>query len=254
MSDSVASGEALVRRYMDDEHEAIFARCDFSSLFAAWRDHVRLWDGEPDGLATVMMHQALGGAALYLSSRPRDESMAWTLNLKQPPTNVFVTGSSAACTVTGRVYTEDVATAEESRLFVQSTRGSGRDFTSVIDVEGVDVLLIFEQYCRRSDQTNARFFEITDDEYLMVASLPVDDDGEWIGALDRDAALARLSEIRLLDERRFWFQCGCNPEKIFRTVRGIYEDRADELFRGEDSVTVSCPRCGRNWRIAREEF
>lgn len=254
MSDSVASGEALVRRYMDDEHEAIIARCDFTSLFAAWLDHVRLWESEPDGLSAVLMRQALGGAALYLSSRPRDESIAWTLNLERPPTNVFVTGSSSSCTVTGRVFTENVATADGSRLFVQSTRGSGRDFTSVIDVEGVDLLEIFEQYCRRSDQAAARFFEVSDEDYLMVARLPVDEDDGWIETLDRDGALARLHEIRLLDERRFWFQCGCNPEKIFRTVRRLYEGRPGELFQGEESVQVSCPRCGRNWRIASSEF
>ena len=84
MSEDVATGEVLVRRYMDREHEAIFARGDFASLFAAWLDHVRLWGREPDGLSAIMMRQALGGAALYLSSRPRDESVAFTLNLDKP--------------------------------------------------------------------------------------------------------------------------------------------------------------------------
>ena len=254
MSEDVATGEALVRRYMDREHEAIFARGDFSSLFSAWLDHVRLWDSEPDGLSSIMMRQALGGAALYLSSRPRDESIAFTLNIDKPPMNVFVTGSSKSCTVTGRVFTENVATTGGSRLFVQSTREAGRDFTSVIDVEGVDVLLIFEQFCSRSDQTAARFFEITDDEFLMVASLPIDEGQEWIGSLDRESALARLDSLRLLDERRFWFQCGCNPEKIFRTMRRMFAGRPEELFQGDDGVNVSCPRCGREWRMAAGDF
>lgn len=254
MSEDVATGEVLVRRYMDREHEAVFARGDFTSLFAAWLDHVRLWGREPDGLSTVMMRQALGGAALYLSSRPRDESVAFTLNFEKPPLNVFVTGSSKSCNVTGRVFTENVATSGGSRLFVQSTREAGRDFTSVIDVEGVDVLLIFEQFCRRSDQTAARFFEITDDEFLMVVSLPLDEGQEWIDSLERETAMARLANLPLLDERRFWFQCGCNPDKIFRTMRRMFEGRPEELFQGDESVTVSCPRCGRNWQMAAGDF
>ena len=246
-------GRAIVRRFMDDHHEAIFAHGEFKSLFEGWLEHTRLWKIEPDALASVMMRQALGGAALYASSRPRDETIAFTLNVRKPPLNLFFTADSGSCSVTGRAYTKDVKTAEASRLYVDSRRQFGKSFTSVIEVEGYDVLEILEQYCLKSDQASARFFELAESEFLMVASLPVDDD-EWIQSLTLEAAVDRLGKLRSLDEKDFWLHCGCDPEKMLSTVRRMFAGRADELFEADESVVVSCPRCGRNWTIARESF
>src|SRR5688572_3317226 len=57
-----------------------------------------------DGLACV---------ALQSASKPRDELIAWTMNLIDPrgvelPLNVFVTGDRQAGTIVGRAFTRDV--------------------------------------------------------------------------------------------------------------------------------------------------
>ncbi|MCA9321885.1 MAG: Hsp33 family molecular chaperone HslO [Planctomycetes bacterium] len=245
-------GEAQVFRFLDAAKELIYARCRVDGLFEAWQDHVRLWRLPVDGFGEVLMRQALGGAVLYLSSRPRDETAAFTLNLTQPASNVFFTGSSHDCVVTGRYFTEDVKVAEQSRLFVDVRRGKTRH-TSVIDVVGVDLLSVLEQYCQRSDQAGARFFEISDDDYLMVASLP-NDEREGFVEMTREQALEGLASSKPLDQRDFWFQCGCDPDRMVAAMQSMFEGRRDELFAGDESVVVSCPRCGRNWTIQREGF
>ena len=41
---------------------------------------------------------------------------------------------------------------------------------------------------------------------------------------------------------------------ILGVVRNIYRDQAEELFQGEEQVEVLCPRCGRRWWLAREDY
>ncbi|MEE9394614.1 MAG: Hsp33 family molecular chaperone HslO [Planctomycetota bacterium] len=246
-------GRVLVRRMLDEKNEAIYARGDFTALSAAYDDHARLWQVDPDPLGEIMMHQLLGGSALYLSSRPHDENLAWTLNIKEPAMNLFATGSTVSRGVTGCFYAEDVQTAQTSRLYVDSRRSQGQDRRSVVEVEGLDVLQIFEQYSRRSDQAMTRYFELDFNDYLMVASLPVGHH-DWIEQLDRDQARKNYDKLRSLDEREFWFQCGCSKEKVAHIVTAAWADDRETLFSDRDSVDVTCPRCGRRWPITPKDF
>jgi hypothetical protein len=53
---------------------------------------------------------------------PHDETVGFTLNFKEPPTNLFITGDAAKNTFVGRAFEDGVATAESSRLYVQTFR------------------------------------------------------------------------------------------------------------------------------------
>ena len=158
-------GIAHVRRFDVPGQNAILAVGDFHDLFAEFLAHSRRYDSDVDDLSYVMARQGLAGAALQLAFRHKGESVGWTINVTEPALNLFITGSSAAATVTGRVFTEGVKSLESSRLFVETKRaGRPQPFLSSLDVEGLDVLLMFEQYFRRSEQTPARFLELSDEE------------------------------------------------------------------------------------------
>ena len=255
MTDADATGKVVIRRVIDDASDVILAFGDFGGFHAAYSDHVRLWSIAPDPLGEVMMKQALAGAALYLSCRPRDETVAWTLNIQKPPTNVFFTGSSDGAAVTGRVFSEGVQTAAESRLFVETSRPRMSALRSVIDVVGLDVLEILEAYSRQSDQSRSRYLELGGDRYFMATSLPgTTGASHWLDGLTPEIATKAIGDFRVLDERTFWFQCGCDFDRMVEVIRGIYKDAIDELFGDDDSVEVGCPRCGRNWRLGRDRF
>lgn len=248
-------GEATVRRLRDPDHDLIVLVADFGPMFAAYLDHVRRWEADPDGLSQTLMRQGLGAATLHLACRPPGETVGWTINFHAPPTNLFLTGDSDERTVTGRIFTENVRTGERSRMWVQTIRGGGgTPVQSTVDVTGHDVLEIFEQYYDRSEQTPARFFEVSDEEFVMLVGLP-DTDDEWLKKLGREEAIGLSGDgLKQLDEQVYRFQCGCSPEKILSTVRGMFGSEPEELFRGEDGVEVFCPRCGRRWWVERGEF
>ncbi|NNE44318.1 MAG: hypothetical protein HKN12_08905 [Gemmatimonadetes bacterium] len=247
-------GEVTVRRLEDLENDLLVIRADFQHLYAAYLDHVRRWESDPDGLSQILMRQGLGAATLHLSCRPLGEMVGWTINIHQPPTNVFLTGDSSERTVTGRIYTENVKPSEQSRMFVQTTRNAGTPRQSVVEVDSHDVLQIFEDYYGRSEQRPARFFEVGDTDFLMLLGMPRVD-VNWLKNLTRDEAIGLSEEdLTLLDEKTYRFQCGCSAEKMIAAVRGMFAGKSDDLFQGESGVEVFCPRCGRRWWLEREEF
>ncbi len=253
MNSKNPTGSVRIERYFDRDREAIFSIGDFAAFFAAYDAHARLWRHDQSPLTQVMMHQALAGCALYLSCRPVDETSAFTININKPATNLFFTGSASEYRVTGRPWTKDVKDQGINRLYVQTQRLQGADSTSVIDVEGLDVLLMLEEYCRRSDQAPARFFDLEDNRFLMVVSLPKED-RLWLGGIDRETALKGIESLALLDQKEFWFQCGCDPKRLAQALKQMYAGRLEELFQGDEVLNAECPRCGRGWQIRRDLF
>lgn len=253
MADDMTPGCAVVHRRLDQAHEAVLARVDLREVAKAFEEHARLWGLTAEPLDAVMMRQFLGAACLYLSSRPTDENVAWTLNLAQPALNLFVAGSTAQKSVTGRVYRESVREAESSTLYVDTRRSQGGDRRSVIEVEGLDLLLIFEQFADKSDQALQRFFEIDEYDFLMVASLPTDRRG-WISELDREEALAAFESARPLDDRAFWWQCGCTKERIVQVIASAFLGAGEATVADDETLDVTCPRCGRRWSVGRQDL
>jgi molecular chaperone Hsp33 len=242
-------GETTVQRFFDEEHDAVLARGHFGGLFAAYLDHARRWEHEPDGFAEVLMRQGLGAAVLSLANRPPDESVGWTINIHRPPTNLFLTGDTKARTVTGRVFTKNVRPAESSRMFVQTSRLGGQVHQSSVALDGLDVLEMFEQYYRRSVQTATRLFETDALTFVMLLALPAADH-EWFQRLTREEAAALIADhLRPLDELVFRFQCGCNQERMREIVQRLYQSERAALFQGDAGVEVLCPRCGRRWWV-----
>ena len=253
MPTSNVPGEAGVVRRIDNSRSIMIAAADCRALGDAWARHATLWGGEPDGLSSIMMRQALAAATLHLANRPRNETVAWTVSIQKPPTNLFVTGSATDGTVTGRVMTDGVKPQESNRLYVQVLRGREEPHTSALEVQGWDLLAIFEQYYLRSEQNPARFFAPEDDATIMVLGLPGVDRG-WLQDLGADEARSAFGSAAPLDDRRFRFECGCTLGKILSAVRTIYRENPDELLLSYDRVEVFCPRCGRTWWVDRKLF
>lgn len=244
---------ATVRRLVLREREAMLATGDFSSVFQAWHEHVLRWELEVDGLGEIMMHQALAGAALQLAFRVPEESTAWTLNFSEPTANVFVSGGGHDHNLTGRYYAEGAQDTGYNRLFVQRAHPQKEIQRSVLKVQGLDLLDIFEQFFLNSEQAQARLVEHSPTEFSMVLALP-QEDLSWLSGLEAPE-IARLAEgAEPLDQRDFSFHCGCSPEKVAGILTRMFANQADEFFDGEPIVEALCPRCGARHLLDRKTF
>ncbi len=191
--------------------------------------------------------------ALHLTARPWDETIAWTANLRAPRCNLFATGGSLAGTLTGRLFTEDVREPDQNYFYSQtSTEGSPEPRLSTMEVSSNDPVDWVERYYERSEQRPCRCFRLTEERFALVVAQP-DCDLAWLQGLDAEtaAAITRDEETRLLETRKFRFECGCTLERIL-PILGGWRHKLDELFQGEDQITIQCPRCAARYRISRE--
>ena len=254
MNPDTPLGQARLRRFLDRENNMTYTDGVFTALFQAYQDHVRRWELHADGLTLALMRETLAAGSLHLASRPLDETFGITVNISTPPVNLFVTGDAWDATVTGRAFVEGVKTSETGRFFMQARRRRSEPVMSAIDVKGLDVLGMFEEYYSRSEQNPARFYDLEEDRFLMVLSLP-DGDKKRILRMERDEArdLAGGSG-QLLGERLVQFRCGCNPDRIVGALRSIYGEDGGDLFLASSEVEAHCPRCGARWPVSRESF
>lgn len=255
MSSIPSPGHVLLHRFLDQERQIILSVGDFTDFFAAYQNHVELW-GEPlDGLSDVFLRQGLAAGVIHLSNEPRDMSFGLTIHIVKPPTNVFIAGDSRESAVTGRIHVDGVKELESSRLYMQSQRPNREPSLSIIEVHSLDLLDFYEKYYRESEQRPARFFELDEASFAQVAALP-GADPDFFPGLDRDQTKELLAQedLQLLEARPFFFQCGCNPDRMITALRQMFGGNPEEIFEGDPKIEVTCPRCGRRWWVSREEF
>lgn len=200
-----------------------------------------------------MLKDALAMLTLHLVARPWAETTAWTVNLRAPRLNLFVTGGSTQEAVTGRLFTEDVREPDRNFFYSQTTTPqSVEPRTSMLEVEGKDPVKWISQYYDQSEQRPAKAFLLEDEQFALVAAQP-DCDMEWFDALTAGevAGIDLTHETKLLETRRFRFHCGCTLDRIL-PVLGGWRDRLDDLFEDADVIRIQCPRCGARYKVSRD--
>lgn len=232
---------------------ALLLRGRFTQLYVDYYLHLMSHGIRHPAVLDQMLKDALAMLVLHLVARPWAETIAWTVSLRAPRVNLFVTGGSVQEAVTGRIFTEDVREHDRDLFFAQTTTPNlPEPRTTTLEAVGRDPIAWIAQYYDQSEQRPARAFRLEDEHFALVAAQP-DCDLAWFEALD-EPAVTRLSateETRLLETRRFRFACGCTLERIL-PVLGGWKNRLDELFAGNESITIQCPRCAASYQVTRD--
>ncbi len=240
----VETNRVEVESYYVRERHAMFVRGDLGGIFEDHYLHLMQLELRLEPEQDEMLKDALAALTLHLMARPRAEMTAWTLNFREPPLNLFVTGDSEVGNVIGRVFTEDVKVSEANLFFAQVSHPRTPSRQSTVEVTGRDVLAVVEQYYRQSEQLPARYFRLGGDAYAMLVAQP-DVDMPWFKGLDVERALRleQNEELQLLERRPYHFACGCNLGTVLRVlVRALGPD-PEAVFAGDPELRVKCPRC-----------
>jgi len=194
----------------------------------------------------------MAGLMLHLTARPWAETVAWTVNLRAPRVNYFVTGSSKGENITGRLFTKDVREPDRNLLYSQTLIPGNEPSTTTVHLESNDPMQWVEHYYKQSEQRPARCFQLDDENYVLIAAQP-DYDEEWFEALTPEIAakIVEDEETKQLETRKFEFRCGCSVERILPTLNA-WKEKPDELFQGADEIKIQCPRCGASYTVTRE--
>ncbi len=255
---------AIFRSYYWREQDALLVTGDPQPIFNDLELHLLTLPESPDPLLIQMLHDALAAMSLYAVSRPRFENFAWTVSLTEPKMNLFVSGSRENDTVVGRVFTENVKDRENGLFHAQSLRPNSEVQNSNIEVEGLDVFSWVEKYCRLSDQNEIRFFTEQESSRGILLSPLVKREEPWMEKLEADSIFKLLDDAEAQDPLQFGlkpltrhklsFNCGCHLKRILNLVVPLFREAIDDLFQGEESVEVECPRCAAQYSVTLQVF
>lgn len=87
----------------------------------------------------------------------------------------------------------------------------------------------------------------------MVSAQP-QCDLAWLESLTEDSirTLDQTEQLSLLEIRRYAWDCGCTQEKMLGVLAPVMRTDPVGLFGDEESIRMSCPRCGARYVITRE--
>jgi molecular chaperone Hsp33 len=232
----------------------LLVRGDLSPLFVDYylhlADHKLRYEPTQDRL----LKEAIAAFALHCASRQRNEHLAWTIGLQNPRVNVFVVGDNEDCTVTGRLFTENVREADRNVFFADLMPHRGAEKRrSVVNFDGSDIWAAVENYYATSEQRTARYFDLGEDHYAMLISHP-DCDEAWLRGIDLNGvkALAESETLARIERRAYRWNCGCSQQKIMAALAPVARDDLSGLFHEDESIHVQCPRCAAGHIITRE--
>ncbi|WP_309384273.1 Hsp33 family molecular chaperone HslO [Cerasicoccus frondis] len=231
----------------------LLTRADFGPLMAQWREHMAHYQLDAPVELLNLFQRALGCFALHCVSRPRRQTLSWTINFQEPLTNLFLVGDTDDDTVAGRIFTENVAQAEYNSFYQEVGKRGQEPYRSYIDFEGRDPLHAAQEYYQRSEQRPARFFQLSETQFALLAAHP-DWHRDWFYRVQKSdiMQLDEQEDLHHIETRFIRWDCGCNDQRIFAALENVFRVQADELFAGDDIITVNCPRCAAKYGVTRE--
>ncbi len=235
------------------ERNALLLRGQFTPIYTDYYLHLMQHSIRHCEELDQMLKDQLAMAVLHLVARPWAETVAWTANLRAPRINLFVTGGSTQESITGRIFTEDVREPDRNLFYAQTTAPSlSEPRNSTMEIVGKDPVKWIEQYYAQSEQRPARAFRLADENFALIAAQP-DCDMDWLESLDLDMmkSIDEKEQIKLLETRKFRFNCGCTLERILPALGG-WKDRPGDLFGEADQISIQCPRCGASYMVTRD--
>jgi molecular chaperone Hsp33 len=252
MSRSVENGVSVRSSYI--RHRNVLAiDAELSPLFVDYYLHLNDIHLRPDPEIDRMEKDLLAALLLYACSRPWNEQFAWTLNIADPSVNLFAAVDNDPGHVIGTVFQEGVRETERSQFFAESVRGNEERHRSVVEFDSVSILRACETLFMQSEQRHVRLFEFKEERYLMLGAQP-DCEIDWLKQLRPDEAeeVLETEECSLLEERRYVWSCGCGHDRLVQLTAAATRSDPSEIFGEDHTVAVTCPRCGRRYRITRE--
>ena len=242
-----------VRTYFVRNRNALLARAGFGDLYVDYYLHLSSNQIQVEPEHDAIFKRALAAFTLHGASRPWKEMSAWTINFQKPLLNVFLTGDNETGAVTGRVFSENVRELEQNIFYSDLVRPDQPRRRSAVNFVGSDPIAAAEAYYAQSEQRPARYFQIAEEEFVMVTSHP-DCDTAWFENLtvDQVRSLDQDETLALMERRIYRWHCGCNQARMMEVLAPTMKADPVALFGDDPKIEIRCPRCSARHVITRE--
>jgi molecular chaperone Hsp33 len=244
-----------VRTYFVRERNALLARAEFGPLYVDYYLHQGQYGYHHSPSHDGMLKEALAALTLHCASRPWNEAWAWTIHFQKPLLNLFVTGDNRRGIIVGQIFTENVKADGRNLFLADLVRERQDSRRSTVEFHGTSPFAIVEEFYARSEQRPARYFQHGPEDFVMITAQP-GCDLEWLQQLDDEKvrALDETETLSLLEQRSYRWGCGCSQDRMFAILAPVMRTDPAGLFGEEDSIRISCPRCGALHVVTRESL
>jgi molecular chaperone Hsp33 len=232
---------------------ALVAQGEFGDLFVDYYLHLQTHDIHPSPGADGVFKSALAAFVLHCASRPRNELTAWTINIQQPLMNVFLTADNETGAVAGRVFEENVKELPENIFYSDVVKLGQPKRRSAVSFEGPDPIRAAEKFYSQSEQRLARYFQLDEEEFVLITEHP-DCDVKWLQGLTTGqvANLENAETLVPLERRVYRWHCGCNQDRMLEVLAPTMKQDPEGLFGDQEKIEIRCPRCAARYAITRE--
>ncbi len=198
------------------------------------------------------LERVLATAALAAVSLADRESWGWTLTMPDSPLGCFC-GVEPEGMICGRTRPAD---PNRTAVYVQRQKGQAPLTQSHYQIETDDVVEAMETYFDRAQQTWTRIALDHTGSGALIQAMPDADIGELdlidrSELLDRCRSIEAAGQLESLDEVVLFYECRCDDKMILDMLTSLPAPQREELWGGESSLEIECPRCGRQYVIRR---
>lgn len=205
--------------------------------------------GGAPGQALERLMAAAGLAAVSLAER---ESWGWSITLPGADFGLFC-GVEPEGLVCGRVREAERAAALG---VLQRQHGNGPVFQSNFEPRGPDPVSAVTTYFDQVEQRATRLALRGASEGVLVQALP-GGAFESVSGLDDAALFAAVAAAidggatKLLDEVVLFYECRCDDGMIDKMLASLSDKQRAYLWEDQTALSIECPRCGRDFQVAR---
>jgi len=256
LSESETLHVALFRRDLWKERSLLVITGCFEEVLIGkrlyeQRHRISARDGEP----ALVLNRLMAGAGLAALSLSERETWGWTMTLRGRTCGHFcgVEPEGMICGVSGD------APADRAAAYVQRRKLAGPLVESRYEPEGRDPIAAVIAYFTQVEQTDTLL--AVDDAWncALVQAMPGGNVSD-LATLPPGSLIERCRELSTaksglmrLNEVLLFYECRCDEEMILNMVTSLPGDQRAQLWEDQDHLLVECPRCGREFSIARRE-
>ncbi len=247
--------EAAVNCRFVRGRNALLASADFEPVFVDLYLHLGQSGVVLTGGADGKLKQLVALLALCAATRPRAETLAWTVHFEQQEMNLFAVAENPSGRIAGRVFSQNIKRGGTNVLHAEVASAGGVRRRSSVDFSGDSILGMAEQFYAQSEQRPARCFELDGERFAFLVAQP-DCDLGWLSSVAAPEVGELIDDCSRapLEVRRYAFYCGCTPGRIAAAIGPAIRGELDAVFGPDQYINVECPRCGVRHEIGRELF
>lgn len=249
--------ETLIACDFVRQHSVLLTHGDLRPLFERWHRHYDEHRLDLDPALANHFETGLAVFVLHLAGQSRNRHMTWTVAPGEPHASFLFAGSTGDGEVTGRVFTENIATFDKGRFYQDNIIAGKGPFRSYAEFpRGADFPEAAAHYYADAEQRPALFFHLGECRFAMAHAHPDYDEG-WFATLDADVIAKTLAagDLARIETRAFSWRCGCEDRTRLLAVLGAAaKGDPGQLFGDALEIEVRCPRCAARHRVTRAQL